>query len=344
MANPQVKTPAPQVAPKPATPQAAPTPQAQPKSSGITQLKNMLIGGTAGTVATSFLYPIETLKTRIQMQSEAKVKGVSAFGTIKNIYKAEGVKSFYMGLGAALARQMLFASFRIGLFFNAADYLKQKKKTGKLSLLESAGASISAGGIAILTVMPFDVVFVRMQAENSLPVAERRGYTGLGNALATICKKEGVSTLWKGSVPAVARAMALNFGMLVPYEQCKALLAPYLGYTYTNYIISSGIAGFGASVCCLPFDNAKVKLQKQVPQGPEKKLPYKNLVDCMAKCVRNEGIFGLWSGFLPFYSFLFPQTVLILLINDFLRIKLGISKIQQRFLPLTQLQLSLIHI
>jgi solute carrier family 25 oxoglutarate transporter 11 len=303
-----------------------PTPAPQKKTSILGMVKNMLIGGSAGFASIVVMYPVETLKTRVQMKSEAKVANISAFGTIKEIYKAEGVKSFYNGLTAALARQFLFASFRIGLFSNAADYLKTKGNKKTLGLLESAAASMSAGGIAILTVMPFDVVFVRMQAENSLPLAERRGYTGLFNGLGTICKKEGVATLWKGSIPAVARAMALNFGMLVPYEQCKGLLAPHLGYNNTNYIISSGIAGFSAAVCCLPFDNAKVKLQKMVPIGPEKKMPYKNLIDCMGKCMKSEGFFGLWAGFWPFYSFLFPQTVIILLINDFLRIKLGISK------------------
>jgi len=323
--TPPSRTPAAQAAP-PATAAPGTAASAPQQNSAINQIKNMLIGGTAGTTSILSLYPVETLKTRVQMKSEAGIKNISAFGTIKEILKVEGVKSFYNGLTAALARQFLFASFRIGLFFNAADYLKQKKKKVKLSLLESAGASISAGGCAILTVMPFDVVFVRMQAENSLPVAERRGYTGLFNALSRIAKTEGVGTLWKGSIPAVARAMSLNFGMLVPYEQCKAFLVPYFGYTYTNYIISSGLAGFGASVCCLPFDNAKVKLQKMTPQGPDKKMPYKGLIDCMAKCFRKEGFLGYWSGFWPFYSFLFPQTIVILLVNDFLRIKLGISK------------------
>ena len=305
---------------------ASAAPQSAPRSSAINKVKNMLIAGTAGTISILTLYPVETLKTRVQMKSEAGVKNISAFGTIKEIMKGEGTKAFYAGLGAAVARQMLFASFRIGLFYNVTDYLKQSKKKTTLSLVETAGASLFAGGSAILTVMPFDVVFVRMQAENSLPPAQRRGYTSLFNGLSRIAKEEGVKALWKGSMPAVARAMALNFGMLVPYEVCKSLLAPMLGYTNTNYIISSALAGFGASVCCLPFDNAKVKLQKQTA-GPDGKMPYKGLVDCMSKTFRKEGFFGYWSGFWPFYSFLFPQTVVILLLNDFLRIKFGVSKI-----------------
>ncbi len=309
----------------PTTPKPTPT-QSVPPSAGMNKLKNMVIAGTAGTASILTLYPVETLKTRIQMKSEAGAGNTSPIGLMKEMYNKEGMKSFYMGLGAALMRQLLFASFRIGLFYNITDYLKQRGGKTSLSIVETASASLASGGAAILTVMPFDVVFVRMQAENSLPPAQRRGYTSMFNAIGRISKEEGMTALWKGSAPAVARAMALNFGMLVPYEKCKTLLAPYLGFTNKNYILSSAIAGFGASVCCLPFDNAKVKLQKQTP-GPDGKLPYKGLFDCMGQTFRKEGIKGYWAGFWTFYSFIFPQTVMILLLNDFLRRAFGVSKI-----------------
>ena len=319
---PQQSAPAP--APKPAMPAPTPAPAA-PKGSNINKLKNILIAGVSGTTSILSLYPVETLKTRIQMKSEAGIK-TSPIALMKEMYKGEGMKSFYMGLGAAVARQFLFASFRIGLFYNMVDYMKQKNNVKSLSIVNTAIDSLSAGGMAILTVMPFDVVFVRMQAENSLPPAQRRGYTSMFNALGRISSEEGVKALWKGSAPAVARAMALNFGMLVPYEKCKSILGEYIGFNNTNYIISSAIAGFGASVCCLPFDNAKVKLQKQTP-GPDGKLPYKGLLNCMAQTYRKEGIKGYWAGFWTFYSFLFPQTVMILLLNDYLRITFGVTKI-----------------
>ena len=251
----------------------------KPKSSGSSDIankvKNILIAGTAGVCSILALYPVETLKTRIQMKSEAGTS-VSPIKLMKEMYAKEGIKTFYMGLGAALMRQFLFASFRIGIFYNLLDYLKESKKKQNLGILETAAASLSSGGFAILTVMPFDVVFVRMQAENSLPPAQRRGYTSMFNGLSRIAKEEGVGTLWKGVIPAVARAMALNFGMLVPYEKCKSLLNPYLGATYTNYILSSAIAGCGAAVCALPSANAKVTLQKKKP-GPDANHRYREM-------------------------------------------------------------------
>lgn len=37
---------------------------------------------------------------------------------------------------------------------------------------------------------------------------------------------------------------------------------------------------------------------------------YRGPVDVLAKVVRNEGVFALWKGFMPYYFRLGPHTVL----------------------------------
>eukprot|EP00829_Urostomides_striatus_P015893 TRINITY_DN50_c0_g3_i1.p1 TRINITY_DN50_c0_g3~~TRINITY_DN50_c0_g3_i1.p1 ORF type:complete len:328 (-),score=75.03 TRINITY_DN50_c0_g3_i1:25-1008(-) len=299
----------------------------QPNPSALKKnLLNILIGGSAGTIGLSCLYPIETVKTVIQVRSEAK-ESTSVLKALSDIRKASGISGLYKGLPAALCRQFLFASIRLGLFFSFADYMKNKENKLSLGIVESTAGSLAAAAVGITAVMPFDVIYVRFQAESMLPVAQRRGYTSLLNAFSTIIKKEGAGTLWRGLIPGMGRAMALNFGMLVPYDKCKALLSPYFGWTRTNYLISAAIAGFGASFCCLPFDNAKVKLQK-MKAGADGKMPYKGLFDCFAKCAKNEGVVRLWAGFPVFYSLIAPHSMLCLLISDALRVVLGVSSKQ----------------
>ncbi len=284
---------------------------------------NMAIGGTAGTIALGTVYPMESIKTIIQLKSEMKEKA-----TIRSVFaervKAEGVGCLYRGLPAALMRQFFFAAIRLGLYFNIADYIKAKQNKPALSLLESTVTALGAAAVGISSVMPFDVIFVRFQAENAIPKEQRRGYTGLFNALSRIAKEEGTATLWRGVAPAIARGMALNFGMLVPYDKCKAFLAPYFGYTRKNYLLSSAIAGLAASFCSLPFDNMKVRLQR-MKLNPDGTKPYKGVIDCFAKCAKNEGVRSWWAGFLPFYFVIGSHSMLALLISDALRILLGVS-------------------
>ena len=61
---------------------------------------------------------------------------------------------------------------------------------------------------------PADLSLIRMQADKTLPVNERRNYTGVVHALSDIVKKEGVGGLFTGAGTTSIRAMALNMGML----------------------------------------------------------------------------------------------------------------------------------
>lgn len=91
------------------------------------------------------------------------------------------------------------------------------------SLLERCLISVTAGGLGAIVGNPADLCLIRMQADGSLPAAERRNYTHVGNAMSRIVKEEGFFSLWKGAYPTIVRAMVLNLGMLAPYDYCKGV-------------------------------------------------------------------------------------------------------------------------
>lgn len=62
------------------------------------------------------------------------------------------------------------------------------------------------------------------QADATLPIADRRNYKGVFDALKQIVQQEGVTGLWAGSLPTVVRAMALNVGMLSTFDQVSLTL------------------------------------------------------------------------------------------------------------------------
>ena len=45
-------------------------------------------------------------------------------------------------------------------------------------------AGLTAGGLGALVGSPADLTLIRMQADNTLPVASRRNYKGVGDAMA----------------------------------------------------------------------------------------------------------------------------------------------------------------
>ena len=61
---------------------------------------------------------------------------------------------------------------------------------------------------------PADLALVRMQNDTALPAEERRNYKNVVDAFRRIVKEEGVLALWRGCVPTIIRAMALNLGFV----------------------------------------------------------------------------------------------------------------------------------
>lgn len=120
-----------------------------------------------------------------------------------------------------------------------------------------------------------------MQSDSTLPPEQRRNYKNIFDAFGRIIKDEGVLSCWKGCAPTVVRAMALNLGMLVSYDESKERLGKYLGKERANtvWVLSSLISGGIAATMSLPFDNVKTKMQKMT-RRPDGTFPYKSLLDC----------------------------------------------------------------
>lgn len=76
-----------------------------------------------------------------------------------------------------------------------------------------------------------------MQADATLPAAQRRNYTNAFHALYRITADEGVLALWKGAGPTVVRAMALNMGMLASYEQSVEFFKDTLGFSEASTLV-----------------------------------------------------------------------------------------------------------
>jgi len=270
--------------------------------------------------ATSVIQPIDFVKVQIQVRSEmgSKGKDLNPFNITRSIYKESGkISTFYKGLDSALLRQVLYTSTRLGLFYNIKDYIVKTKKK-QPSMLENVAASLFAGAVGSLLGNPADLALVRMQSDNNLPVNERRNYKNVVDALTRTVREEGLFTLWRGSFPTIARAMAMNFSLLVPFEETKKMLTPYISSAQSRAIVASLIAGACASVLSLPFDNVKTKLQK-MNKGVDGSLPYKGVLDCFMKTAKKEGAAKLWVGLNTYYVRIAPHAVISLVTNEFLR-------------------------
>lgn len=159
-----------------------------------------------------------------------------------------------------------------------------------------------------------------MQADSTLPEAERRHYKNVFDAFKRIVSEEGVTSLWSGAGPTIMRAMALNVAMLVTYDEVKERLTKSFGQGHDKSILfaASMMSACATSTASLPFDNVKTKLQK-MKRLPDGTFPYKGFVDCAVKTAAKEGITGFWAGLPTYYFRVGPHAIITLLSSEFLR-------------------------
>lgn len=106
-----------------------------------------------------------------------------------------------------------------------------------LPLYQKALCGLTAGAIGATIGNPADLALVRMQADATLPAAQRRHYKNVFHALVRIVADEGVFALWKGAGPTVVRAMGLNMGMLASYDQSVEFCKDNLGLGETSTVL-----------------------------------------------------------------------------------------------------------
>ncbi|XP_015604811.1 mitochondrial 2-oxoglutarate/malate carrier protein [Cephus cinctus] len=262
-----------------------------------------VIGGTSGMAATCFVQPLDLIKNRMQLSGTK----TSTLSVISSIIKNEGFLGMYSGLSAGLMRQATYTTTRLGIY---TWLFELASKDGQPNFLTKAALGMAAGSVGAFVGTPAEVALIRMTADGRLPLADRRNYKNVFDALFRITREEGILTLWRGAIPTMGRAMVVNAVQLASYSQAKQALLD-TGYFEENIVLhfaSSMISGLATTAASMPVDIAKTRIQnmKTIDGKPE----FKGTIDVLTKVVRNEGIFALWKGFFPYYARIGPHTVL----------------------------------
>ncbi|KAI5675058.1 hypothetical protein M9H77_06008 [Catharanthus roseus] len=260
--------------------------------------------------------PLDTAKVRLQLQKRAtlseeeggtgaKYKGL--FATILTIAKEEGLLALWKGIIPGLHRQCLYGGLRIGLYGPVKTFLIGSAATGDVSLFIKILAALITGAIAIAVANPTDLVKVRLQAEGKLPVGVPRRYAGALDAYYTITKQEGISALWTGLGPNIARNAIMNAAELASYDHIKEVVLEIPGFSdnFLTHLLAGLGAGFFAVCIGSPVDVVKSRMMGESV--------YKSTLDCFFKTLKSEGPLAFYKGFLPNFGRLGLWNVIMFL-------------------------------
>jgi len=285
-------------------------------------LEPFVCGGSAATCASVVIHPMDLAKVRMQLYGQMNPgKPVPSFVTIiSTSVKNDGITAVYKGVDAAIGRQMVYGTARIGLHRTFSDQLVVMNDGKPINFVQKALSGMLSGSIAVCIGTPFDIALVRLQADGMAAPKDRRNYKNVFDAFIRTTKEEGVGALYKGLAPNILRGMSMNVGMMACYDQAKETWASLLSDPMTNgqptlptRLGASATAGFTAALFSLPFDLIKSRLMAQKPDPITGEMAYKGVLDCAMKIAKTDGPRGFFSGFSAYYGRCAPHAMIILL-------------------------------
>ncbi|XP_059642354.1 S-adenosylmethionine carrier 1, chloroplastic/mitochondrial isoform X1 [Cornus florida] len=233
--------------------------------------EGVIAGGTAGVVVETALYPIDTIKTRLQ----------AAHGGGKIV-----LKGLYSGLAGNLAGVLPASAMFVGVY----EPTKQKLLRIFPENL-SAVAHLTAGAIgglaASLIRVPTEVVKQRMQT---------RQFASAPDAVRLIVSREGFKGLYAGYGSFLLRDLPFDAIQFCLYEQLRIgyKLAAKRDLNDPENAIIGAFAGALTGAITTPLDVIKTRLMVQ-GSGNQ----YKGIFDCVQTIIREEGPPALLKGIGP---------------------------------------------
>lgn len=285
-------------------------------SSVAVVLRPFIAGGLSSVLASICVHPIDITRTRFNVLSTTSEKTASGLGIVKGVFRDEGIRGFYSGMSAAILRQSVYGTLKVGCHDFMCDSLRERNDGHPIPFHQKVLSAMSSGIIACLCGSPFEVARIKMMRNNCFPMNQRQNYRNPFHTMYCIVKEEGVSTLWRGCTPMMLSSIAMNVGMLSVYDQAKEYLIPYTKNHFTCSMLASAISSFICSFSTLPFDMLKARMVNMKKDPDTKQYPYRNIIDCAIKTIKKGGIFSFWRGYPMYYARLAPYSIITLLTKD----------------------------
>ncbi|KAI9293459.1 mitochondrial carrier [Neoconidiobolus thromboides FSU 785] len=208
------------------------------------------------------MHGLDTLKTRLQGQPYP-LKYNSLYHCFQTVWKLEGISGFYGGIQPA----MIGSIFGTMIYFGSYETFKRTLRDFELP--ETGNHLISAGiaEVMVSTIyVPSEVLKTRMQLQgkyNNPHFISGYNYKNWREALTTIIKNDGLSTMFRGYQATLLRDVPCTAIQFTIYESLKNWYLKERENTLLSEMLMGGIAGSMAGGITTPLDVVKTVLQTQ---------------------------------------------------------------------------------
>lgn len=302
------------------------------------------IGGMAGAVVTC---PFDLVKTRLQSdvyQSIYKSKVTytantpgsravnyvlhagthfrETFGILGNVYRQEGFKSLFKGLGPNLVGVIPARSINFFTYGTTKDIYSRAFNNGQEGAWIHLMAAATAGWATSTATNPIWMVKTRLQLDKA---GTTRIYKNSWDCLKSIVQNEGIRGLYKGLSASYLGSIESILQWLL-YEQMKRIIRERsmerFGHSdegkktasdkikeWCQRSGSAGLAKFVASIITYPHEVVRTRLRQAPLENG--KLKYTGLLQSFKIIIKEEGFASMYSGLTPHLMRTVPNSIIM---------------------------------
>ncbi|KZP01695.1 mitochondrial carrier [Calocera viscosa TUFC12733] len=276
---------------------------------------NMLAGAMAGISEHAVMFPVDSIKTRMQVFSTSPAAVYSGIGNaVARISSTEGLRTLWRGVasvivGAGPAHALYFGTYEI-----------VKEATGGNRPGHHVASTAWAGACATLAhdalMNPFDVIKQRMQLYGS-------SYRNVAQCARSVYRNEGMIAFYVSYPTTLMMTVPFTAVQFSTYESMKKFLNPEGTYSPLTHVTAGGIAGGVAGAITTPLDVAKTLLQTRGTSDDIRIRNARGMVDAFKIIWQRNGIWGFARGLTPRVLTYMPSNALCWLCYEFFKVAIG---------------------
>ncbi|KAJ8515732.1 hypothetical protein ONZ45_g6892 [Pleurotus djamor] len=273
---------------------------------------NMLAGAFAGITEHAVMFPVDSIKTRMQVFATSPAAVYTGIGNaFTRISSTEGMRALWRGvssviLGAGPAHAVHFGTLE------AVKELAGGNAAGNQWLATSlAGASAAIASDALMN--PFDVIKQRMQVHKS-------EFHSVLTCARTVLRAEGLSAFYVSYPTTLMITIPSNAVQFTVYDHMKKVLNPSGDYSPGTHMIAGAVSGGVAAAVTTPLDVAKTILQTRGTARDAELRNVQGIADAFRAIWKRDGIKGFGRGLTPRVLTHMPSNALCWLSYEFFKV------------------------
>ncbi|KIP10040.1 hypothetical protein PHLGIDRAFT_85767 [Phlebiopsis gigantea 11061_1 CR5-6] len=274
---------------------------------------NMMAGSLAGITEHAVMFPVDSIKTRMQVFATSPAAVYTGIGNaFSRISSTEGMRALWRGVSSVIMGAGPAHAVHFGVYEAVKEMMGGNVHGSQNQWIATsvAGASATIASDALMN--PFDVIKQRMQVHES---QFRSAFT----CARTVYRTEGLNAFYISYPTTLTMTVPFTAVQFTVYEQIKSFLNPTGVYSPTAHIVSGGLAGAVAGAVTTPLDVAKTLLQTRGTSQDAEIRHARGMQDAFRIIWRRDGFKGFARGLAPRVLTFMPSNALCWLSYEFFK-------------------------